>query len=211
MANVAGADRLAGKWNFNIPGLPESVEVHVGRLGQTGEHVGWADGIPRRSVQVQRAQYVFRVASAGRPADDFHIAAHVPALLFSALRYRGQCTIAGKLKCGLHSPADIFRVIWIWKGVATYLVLVSDYVKRFRGEAVALPPTVRASATFGGEKLTFARDFLRIPIVPESVSLYTTELRTLAQHGELKANPPPQFAAVSCSGRSGWAKAHGKR
>jgi len=74
----------------------------------------------------------------------------------------------------------------IWKGVATYLVLVSDYVKRYRGEAVALPTEVRNSATFGGEKLTFARDFLRVPIVPESVSLYTTELRTLAQQGELK-------------------------
>ena len=70
--------------------------------------------------------------------------------------------------------------------MATYLVLVSDYVKRFRGEDVALPDDVRASATFGGEKLTFARDFLRVPIVPESVSLYTTELRTLAQQGDFK-------------------------
>jgi hypothetical protein len=73
----------------------------------------------------------------------------------------------------------------IWKGVATYLAIVSDYVKRFRGEGVALPATVRSSAAFGGEKLTF-REFLRVPIVPESISLYTTELRTLAQHGELK-------------------------
>lgn len=26
-------DRLARKWNFLVPGLPEAVEVHVGRLG----------------------------------------------------------------------------------------------------------------------------------------------------------------------------------
>jgi hypothetical protein len=32
-------DRLANKWNFSIPGLPELVEVHIGRLGQTGEQI----------------------------------------------------------------------------------------------------------------------------------------------------------------------------
>ena len=31
-------DRLANKWSFSVPGLPESVEVHAQRLGQTGEH-----------------------------------------------------------------------------------------------------------------------------------------------------------------------------
>ena len=30
-------DRLAHKWNFRIPGLPQLVEIHVGCLGQTGE------------------------------------------------------------------------------------------------------------------------------------------------------------------------------
>ena len=30
-------DRLAHKWNFRIPGLPQLVEIHIGCLGQTGE------------------------------------------------------------------------------------------------------------------------------------------------------------------------------
>ena len=34
-------DRLACKWNFSIPGLPESIETHIGRLGQTGEQMAW--------------------------------------------------------------------------------------------------------------------------------------------------------------------------
>ena len=38
-------DRLANKWNFAIPGLPESVEVHAQRLGQTGEHTAMAQAI----------------------------------------------------------------------------------------------------------------------------------------------------------------------
>jgi len=186
VAERSWGDRLAGKWNFNIPGLPESVEVHVGRLGQTGEHVDWAEAIPRRSIQVQRAQYAFRVAS---PED---------RLMISTLQrmyrhfYFRLCDIVDSAQLLERSVVDFTRLrpysesSGIWKGVATYLVLVSDYVKRYRGEEVTLPPAVRDSATFGGEKLTFARDFLRVPIVPESVSLYTTELRTLAQQGELK-------------------------
>ena len=35
-------DRLANKWNFNIPGLPEAVEIHMRRLGQTGEQISIA-------------------------------------------------------------------------------------------------------------------------------------------------------------------------
>ena len=186
VAERSWGDRLAGKWNFTIPDLPESVEIHVGRLGQTGEHVDWADGIPRRAVAVQRAQYGFRVAS---PEDRLmistlqrmyrHFYFRLCDIVDSAQLMESGITDFIRLKSYSESPG-------IWKGVATYLVLVSDYVKRFRGSEVLLPSSVRTEARFGGEKLTFGRDFLRVPIVPESVSLYTTELRTLARHGELK-------------------------
>ncbi len=43
-------DRLANKWNFAIPGLPESVEVHAKRLGQTGEHTAMAKRFVSRRV-----------------------------------------------------------------------------------------------------------------------------------------------------------------
>ena len=39
IAERSWGDRLACKWNFIIPGLPEAVEIHMGRLGQTGEQV----------------------------------------------------------------------------------------------------------------------------------------------------------------------------
>jgi hypothetical protein len=186
VAERSWGDRLAGKWNFNIPGLPESVEIHVGRLGQTGEHVDWADGIPQRAVLVQRAQYAFRVAS----SED--------RLMISTLQrmyrhfYFRLCDIVDSAQLLESGIVDFTRLKahsesqGIWKGVATYLVLVSDYVKRFRRTEVPLPSSVRAAAAFGGDKLTFGRDFLRIPIVPESVSLYTAELRTLARQGEFK-------------------------
>src|SRR3954469_12832668 len=34
----SGGDPLAHKWNFATPGSHEPIEIHVRRLGQTGEH-----------------------------------------------------------------------------------------------------------------------------------------------------------------------------
>src|SRR6185437_1036792 len=56
-------DRLACKWNFEIPGLPESVEVHVGRLGQTGEQSAIATTLLQRTRRVELAGRSFRVTS----------------------------------------------------------------------------------------------------------------------------------------------------
>ena len=42
-------DRLANKWNFVVPGLPELVEVHISRLGQTGEQVAITNSLVSRS------------------------------------------------------------------------------------------------------------------------------------------------------------------
>jgi hypothetical protein len=46
-------DRLARKWNFDIPGLPEAVEIHMGRLGQTGEQVAIASRLAGRARLVR--------------------------------------------------------------------------------------------------------------------------------------------------------------
>src|SRR5262249_46198204 len=54
-------DRLAGKWNFRIPGLPELVEIHVRYLGQTGEHVALAHRIIARRVRAHIGGYDFFV------------------------------------------------------------------------------------------------------------------------------------------------------
>ena len=43
-------DRLANKWNFKLPDLPELVEIHVRYLGQTGEQKALAGRVLERSV-----------------------------------------------------------------------------------------------------------------------------------------------------------------
>src|SRR5260370_28070146 len=57
-------DRLAKKWNFVVPGLPESVEIHMRRLGQTGEQVALARSLAARARTVKIGEYTFRVTSA---------------------------------------------------------------------------------------------------------------------------------------------------
>src|SRR3954452_4880809 len=154
LAPRSWGDRLANKWNFLIPGLPEAVEIHMGRLGQTGEHVAMASRLMKRTRVISVDEHQFRVPSAS------------DRIMISTLQrmyrhfYFRLCDIVDSAQLLESGIVDFTRLIalsespGIWKGVATYLVLVSDYVKRFRGTEVPLPSSVRAAATFGGEKLT---------------------------------------------------------
>ncbi len=56
-------DRLANKWNFAIPELPELLEVHIGRLGQTGEQRAIGESLVKRSVFRKIDGYNFRVSA----------------------------------------------------------------------------------------------------------------------------------------------------
>jgi hypothetical protein len=75
----------------------------------------------------------------------------------------------------------------IWEGVATYLVIVSDYVKSYRGFGIDLPRFVVDNARFGGAEIHFNKDFLRVPILPQSAQLYGTQLAGLMRRRELNS------------------------
>jgi hypothetical protein len=178
-------DRLARKWNFMIPGLGEAVEIHVGRLGQTGEQVAIASSLLERSRWVLIGGHAFRTASSS------------DRLMISTLQrmyrhfYFRLCDIvdtaalaeAGEIAYGnLRTWA---RVAGIWEGVATYLAIVSDYAENYRGIGIDLPDFVLREARFGGEQISFARGFLRIPIMPQSARLYGSQLAGVIGRGEL--------------------------
>jgi len=74
----------------------------------------------------------------------------------------------------------------LWKGIATYLSIISEYVKSYRGEGVLLPELVTGSAKFGTEQVRFRKDFLRVSIMPHSMNLYAAELKTLLLKGDLR-------------------------
>jgi hypothetical protein len=178
-------DRLARKWNFDIPGLPEAVEIHIGRLGQTGEQTTLASRLIGRARPVEIAGLPFRTSSIS------------DRLMISTLQrmyrhfYFRLCDIidSGELiESGVIDYDDLrssASAAGIWEGTATYLAIVSDYVKRYRGTGLALPKSVTDTARFGGDQAYYARSFLRVPIMPQSAGLYGSQLTGLLRHGDL--------------------------
>jgi hypothetical protein len=75
----------------------------------------------------------------------------------------------------------------IWPGVATYLKLVSDYVKKYRGDAPPLPPEVVQHAAFDGDVLSVRDCFIRVPIMPYGAKLYTRQVTETALRGNVPA------------------------
>jgi len=180
-------DRLARKWNFLIPGLPEPVEIHAGRLGQTGEQHALARSLMRGSRRVFPGGCSFRTTS-------------IPdRLMISTLQrmyrhfYFRLCDVVDTVALAdgggidfeaLRTPAEDAG---IWAGVAAYLKIVSDYARSYRGRGLALPGFVTEAAHFGGSTLYFSRGFLRIPILPQAAELYGLQLVGVLGRGELHA------------------------
>ena len=194
-------DRVANKWNFIVPGLPELVEVHVGRLGQTGEQVALTERLVSRASMAQFGAFAFRTPS----AED--------RIVISTLQrmyrhfYLRLCDIAD-LASLLESTAidydyleSLSRSAGLWSGLATYLVIVSEYVALYRGKRLALPASVTGSAQFGNASVSFAQNFLRIPVFPQAAEFYAREWTTLLRHGEfrntLRLSLLPSLAAAA--------------
>jgi hypothetical protein len=187
IAERSWGDRLAGKWNFLIPGLPEAVEIHVGRLGQTGEQIAIASRLAARTRRVTIGNQEFRVPSIS------------DRLMISTLQrmyrhfYFRLCDIvdsAALSDSGSIDYADLYLSAThagIWEGVATYLVIVSDYVRKYSGSGLDLPQSVISAARFGGDQIFYAKEFLRVPIMPQSAKLYVSQLAGLLRKRELES------------------------
>lgn len=188
VASRSWGDRLAGKWNFVIPGLPELVEIHVGRLGQTGEQSAIASSLLGRTRSVFVDEQLFRVPSVS------------DRLMISTLQrmyrhfYFRLCDIVDSaylIESGIVDWSDLFdsaKRAGIWEGLATYLAIVSDYVNRYRGIPLPIPHWVLSAARFRGEEIYFAKDFLRVPILPQSAMLYGTQLAAVIRKRQIQSS-----------------------
>jgi len=186
-ASRSWGDRLACKWNFEIPGLPEAVEIHMGRLGQTGEQISIASLLVERSRLVSVEGQMFRVTAVS------------DRLMISTLQrmyrhfYFRLCDVldsAALVESGAVDYGDLRNVATgagIWEGVATYLVIVADYVKQYRGKGIELPQMVMDAARFGGDQVYYAKEFIRVPIMPQSAKLYGSQLAGLFRKRELQS------------------------
>jgi hypothetical protein len=186
LAPRSWGDRLACKWNFLIPGLPELLEIHMGRLGQTGEQGVIASALVERSRRLQICGQTFRVTSI---ADRLMISTLQRMYRHFFFRLCDVVDSAQLMEDGLIDYEELHsRAVQagIWEGVAAYLKIVADYVKVYRGSSPQLPQIVQSAARFGGEKIYYGNAFLRVPIVPQSAGLYGVQLAGILKKGELQ-------------------------
>jgi hypothetical protein len=180
-------DRLANKWNFTVPGLPESVEVHAQRLGQTGEHIQIARRFVTRRVPRTVNGLTFLVPS---PEERVIVATLQRMYRHFYFRVCDIVNTAGLLEGGTLDSVELKKAAdlgGIWPGAATYLKIVCDYVRKYRGIAVDLPAAVLSAAPFGGEVVRARGKFLRVPIMPNGADLYTRQVTQTALRGDVPA------------------------
>jgi hypothetical protein len=180
-------DRLAHKWNFAVAGLPESVEVHCRRLGQTGEHIALAQRFITRRVWRALQGCTFPV-----PAPEERVIVATLQRMYRHFYFRLSDILntAALLDSGELDFAELragAELGGIWPGVATYLKLVCDYVGRYRSQRPPLPQDVMAAARFDGASMQVRHCFIRIPIMPHGARLYTAQVRHTALRGDVPA------------------------
>jgi hypothetical protein len=193
-------DRLARKCNFSVQGLRKSVEVHHGCLGQTGEHISLANRFYTRRVSHQIADYTFMV-----PAPEERIIAATLQRMYRHLYIRA-CDIVNThsiLESGdldfaeLRYAADLGG---IWPGVATYLRIVTEFVRKFRGIAYNLNQQILASSQFGIDDIFVRGIWLRVP-VRHAIRLYSKQICNMATrrdlHGVLRLSLLPPLASAA--------------
>ncbi len=187
LADRSWGDRLANKWNFIVPGLPELVEVHVARLGQTGEQIAITESLIARSRMERFGSYPFRV-----PAPEDRIVISTLQRMYRHFYIR-LCDVVDNSKLIDADVVDYSHLkslaeeAGLWDGLATYLVVLSDFVRLYRGRALDLPAVVVEAARFGNELVHLRKKFLRIPIFPQAMGLYASEWKRLFLNGEWRS------------------------
>lgn len=178
-------DRLADKCSFRIPGLGVTVEVHHGRLGQTGEHRALARRFIERHVPLRLADYSFMV-----PAAEERVIAAALQRMYRHL-YLRICDVANTAEVvesgaldytELHVAADCGG---IWPGVASYLKIVADYLRQYRSPALRMPSCVTGTALLDGKSLFVRGPWLRVPVFPRVLSLYGRQMAAMALQGDI--------------------------
>lgn len=178
-------DRLANKWNYRVPDLPELVEIHVQFLGQTGEHAELAQRVIARRVHKTVGGREFYV-----PAPEERIVISTLQRVYRHFYFR-LCDMIDMTLLIQNETLD-FREIkraagaaGIWPGVATFLLLIQTYAKSY-GSELSLPREVIASARDRGKTVEFGNGFLRVSKLT-AAGLYGAQLLHASRHRDLRA------------------------
>jgi putative nucleotidyltransferase-like protein len=204
--NRSWGDRLANKWNYKVPALPELVEIHVQRLGQTGEHLDIAKRVIERRVR--------KVVE----GHDLYVPAPEERVVISALQrlyrhfYFRLCDMIDMTLLIQRETVDFgelrkaANLAGIWPGVVTFLAMIQSYIKSYGGELV-LPSEVIASAR-SAEPVRLGNGFLRVSKLT-AAGLYGSQLMQGGRQRNVRAMlrlsllPPLAISALVAHGLTG--------
>jgi len=178
-------DRLANKWNYQVPKLPELVEIHVQFLGQTGEHARMAKRVVDRRMRKVVGGHDFYV-----PAPEERVVISTLQRVYRHFYFR-LCDMIDVAVLMQAEPVDFAElrraadVAGIWPGVATFLSMIQTYVRSYGGE-LSLPEEVTSSAHSRSEKVRFGKSFLRVSKLT-GASLYGAQLAQAGRHRDVRA------------------------
>jgi hypothetical protein len=178
-------DRLANKWNFEVPGLPEFIEIHVRYLGQTGEHAAMAQRIIQRSGSRNIEGKMFRVAA---PEERIVVATLQRMYRHFYFRLCDMADVAALLQRKEIDFEELRRAAQagnIWPGVATFLFLVCRYAEQF-GCQLSIPAWVSQAAYSQDIRVHLGGNFLRVPKGP-AARLYGSQLIGASLNGDTRA------------------------
>jgi Uncharacterised nucleotidyltransferase len=178
-------DRLANKWNFKLPGLPELIEVHVRYLGQTGEQKALARRVLDRSIARTVGGHTFRV-----PAPEERVIISTLQRIYRHLYFRlcDMSDFSALLRDHAINFAELKRAAelgGIWPGVATFLLLVKEYVKDY-GCELQIPSEALTAVPSRDIRVYLGGQFLRVPKGP-AAGLYASQLLSAGRHADLRA------------------------
>ena len=200
-------DRLANKWNYSVPGLPELIEIHVRYLGQTGEHAELARRVIERGVRKSVGGHEFRV-----PAPEERLVISALQRVYRHFYYRlcDMVDTAQLIESGAVDFAELRRAAdsaGIWPGVATYLCRIRNYARTYDVE-VTLPDDVSLAAYSPESTVLFKDGYLRVSKAT-GARLYSAQLLEAGRHGDLRALlrlpllPPLAISALVAHGLTG--------
>jgi len=178
-------DCIAHKRSFAVPGLPERVELHINRLGPVGEHVELAKRFITRRQAANFNEYTFQI-----PAPEERVIAGTLQRMYRNLYVRicdvvNTAGLIEKRMLDFVELRDAAELAGIWPGVATFLTLAVDYVKKYRGDRLELPRSVIESSHFGTDRTQVRGGYFRFPALPYGFGFYVRQLRHAAHSGDI--------------------------
>jgi hypothetical protein len=178
-------DRLANKWNFQIPHLSELVEIHVRYLGQTGEQTAMAARVINRRVSKSLDGHPFLVAA---PEERVLISTLQRMYRHFYFRLCDMLDFAHLLRSESIDFDELRAaalVGGIWPGAATFLFLVTRYAQQY-DYGVELPSAIINAAYSPDIRVHFNAGFLRVPMRP-AAKLYGAQLLNAGLNGDRRA------------------------